>query len=446
MKKILKLVCGVCLLVAAVTVITACGKWGDTYKTLEEQGYTVSIRFDANGGVFANTNDVYVVDVFDLSTMPTDAEGNKYTYLLPPDDAKRGNPDFSVSNTDHFLAGWYQERTPRVNDAGEALDAYGELVSVSGRAQGYVYSKPWDFSKPLTLDPNGIYTAGENYMTLYAAWIPTFTFEFYTAESNTPFATVKGIELALPEWSETSGKLDMKKFPTREDMTFDGAFMDKEMTQAAPAVLTGAWDAETGVTTTPTVKVYTAWMDGTWYRVYNAKQLKDNSKLSGNYLLCADIDFEGEVWAPVLTKGKFTGQIVGNGHKISNITVEQADATQTFGGIFGTLEASARISDVTFENVTYKIGIGSRMPAASFGILAGEISSEAVLENVSLSGELIIGVNINKMCDYSLGLVSGNETDHGVDFSGAAVTVEDGFDGGADVEEGSDRIQLGYNG
>ena len=408
-----------------------------SFEALDGQGYTVSVRFDANGGVFANTNDVSVVDVFNPDNLPTNAQGQKYAYLLAPDDARRGNPDFTVSREGYFLAGWYRQSQPRVNEQGEALDDFGQLVSVSGKPQGYVYSGRVDFNQPFAFD-----SAEET--VLYAAWIPYFTFEFYADGAETPYATATGIELSLPEWSASTGKLDMKKFPVREDMTFDAAFLDAAMTQAAPAVLTGQWDAETGVTATPVVKVYTTWLEGTWYRIYNAKQLKNNSRLGGNYILCADIDFAGETWAPVLTTGKFTGRIEGNGYKISNVKVEQADATQTFGGIFGALDSSAVISDVVFENVTYKIGIGSRMPAASFGILTGEIADGAVLENVSVSGTLVIGANINRACSYALGLVSGNETDHGVDFSGATVTVEDGLNAEATVEQGSDRVQLGF--
>lgn len=450
MKKILKLLCVLSVLAAVVTITTACGKWENTYEKLDAEGYTVSIRFDANGGVFANTQDVSVVDVFNLNTMPTNADGNKYTYLLPPDDAQRGSPNYPASHTGHFLAGWYQERELRVNDAGEPLDEYGELCSVSGREQGYVYGKPWDFSKPLTLDPNGDYSASENYMTLYAAWIPNFTFEFYTRDAQSGdmvlTSTVEGIELALPEWNTATGKIDMKKFPTRENMTFEAAYVDETMTEAAPAVLTGAWDPATGVATTTTVKVYTTWLDGTWYKIYNAKQLKDNSRLNGNYILCADLDFSKEVWAPVLTTGKFTGQILGNGHKISNVKVEQGDATQEIGGIFGALDASAVITDVTFESITYKIGVGSRKPHAYFGLLTGELAEGAVLENVTLTGELIIGKNMISAGNYSVGLVCGNDADHGVDASGITATAEEGAPVTVTVEEGSDRVSLSFGG
>ena len=449
MKKFLKLLCVLSTLAAVMTFITACGQWGDTYEKLDAEGYSVSVRYDANGGVFANTQDVFVVDVFNLNQMPTDAKGNKYTYLLPPDDGQRGNPNFTVSNTGHFLAGWYEERTPRVNDAGDALDEYGQLCSVSGKAQGYIYSKPWDFSKPLTLDPNGSYNAGENYLTLYAAWIPTFTFEFYVEGDDgcmTLAATTEGIELALPEWNTSTGKLDMKKFPALEDKTFESAFLDEAMTEAAPAVLTGEWDPATGVATMTTVKVYTTWLDGTWYKIYNAKQFKDNSRLNGNYILCADLDFAGEVWAPALTTGKFTGQIQGNGHKISNVTVEQADTKQEMGGIFGALAASASITDVTFENITYKIGGGSLKPHSYFGLLTGEMTEGAVLENVTLTGELIVGKNIYAGGNYSVGLVCGNDADHGIDVSGITAVAEDGASATVTVEEGSDRVVISFGG
>lgn len=428
MKKHLKLLCLTALLLAVISCITACGKWGDTYAKLDDEGYTVSVRFDANGGVFAGTNDVSVVDVFNLDDMKTDGNGQKYTYLLTPDDALRGQSAYSVSNNGHFLAGWYAERTPRVNENGEPLDEYGVPTAQSGREQGYVYSKPWNFDEPMTLDPNGEYTAGENYLTLYAAWIPYFRFEFYAKNPATGevsfHTTVEAISMDMPAWNEKTGKLDMKKFPSMDGMTFDGAFLDEAMTETAPATITGVWDPATGVSTTETIKLYTTWLEGDWYRIYTAKQFYDNSRLGGNYILCADLDFEGAVWAPALTKGKFTGSIVGNGHTISNITVEQADNTQLQGGLFGALDATVKMTDVTFENITYKIGAGSRMQGASFGLLAGSVADGAVFENVSLSGTLIVGANCIPS-DYLVGLICGTGTASAIDHSRITVSVEE---------------------
>ena len=58
MKKIGKLLCLSALLLLVISCVTACGKWGDTYATLEGKGYTISIRYDVGDGVFAGTNAV----------------------------------------------------------------------------------------------------------------------------------------------------------------------------------------------------------------------------------------------------------------------------------------------------------------------------------------------------------------------------------------------------
>lgn len=450
MKKQLKLICMVTLLAAVVILITACGKWGDTYAQLDESGYSVSVRFDANGGMFEGANDVFVVDVFNLETLPTNAEGKKYTYLMTPDDERRKTSQFEVSNSGYFLAGWYAVREPRVNEENQPLDAYGELCSVSGKPQGYTYGERWDFSKPLTLDANKTYAAQENCLTLYAAWIPEFTFEIYTKDAASGAMTLatstKAINLNLPAWNETTGKMDMKNFPTIEGKTFDGVYTDEAMTESASGTQTGEWSLETGVATKTTIKLYTTWLDGTWYRISTAKQFKDNSRLNGNYILCADIDFSDLVWAPTLTTGEFTGQIIGNGHKISNVSVEQADFNQAYGGIFGALGATAKITDVIFENITYKIGVGSRIPNASFGLLTGQMQDGTVIENVAVSGELIIGKNIYADGNYAIGLVCGSEMAHGIDFTLIKATSEDESVLGIVIEEGSDRVNLGFNG
>ena len=427
MRKIGKLLCLSLLLLAVTVCVAACGKWGDTYAELEREGFTVSIRYDVGDGVFAGTNDVSVVDVYALDDMKTNANGEKYTYLLTPDDDARGQNAFSVSNNGHFLAGWYQERTPRVNEQGEALDEYGQLCSESGNAQGYVYAKPWNFDEPLTLDPNGNYSAGENYMTLYAAWVPYFNFDFYEVNDRgiSLIETVQAVSLDLPEWSEKTGKIDMKKFPKMDGKTFDKAYMNATLSEAAPEVLTGTWDPATGTSTTDRIAVYTTWLEGDWFHIYSAEQFKNNSRLNGNYILYEDLDFSNTVWSPTLATGIFNGKIMGNGHKIMNVTVEQADIQAYYGGIFGSLSDSAEIRDVIFENVTYKIGAGSRMQGASFGLLTGTLSDGVVLADVQISGTLVIGANCYPG-DYAIGLIYGQGTVEGVDHTNVTASAEEG--------------------
>jgi len=145
MKRITKYLLLSTLMLMVSLLVVSCSQWDTPYVSLDDSKYNVSVKFDANGGMFAGTKDVYVVDVFSLENQKSDANGMKEISLIQPDNSKRGDRAFEVSKTDYFLAGWYQERTPRVNDNGEALDDYGVPTSKSGRPQGYVYSGKWDF-------------------------------------------------------------------------------------------------------------------------------------------------------------------------------------------------------------------------------------------------------------------------------------------------------------
>ena len=450
MKKQFKLLGLTVAVLAVMLCITACGKWEDPYKALEKEGYSVSVRFDAGEGVFTNTEDVFVVDVFSMADMKTNGEGERYTYLLTPDDTRRGQSAYAVSYDGHFLAGWYMERTLRVNDKGEALDEYGRLCSESGKPQGYVYAKPWDFSKPLTIDPDGDYTAGENYMTLYAAWVPYFDFEFYAVNGDgttTHLQTIQAISLDLPEWNKSTGKIDMKKYPTREGMTFEAAYLDAALTEAAPTALTGSWDAETATSTTDTIKVYTTWMEGEWFHIYTAEQFKNNSRLGGHYILQDDLDFTNVIWSNTLAQGVFTGKIIGNGHTISGVTVTQADRTDKeptyFGGIFGSLGETAEFRDVHFENITYKIAAGSRMQGVSFGLLAGVVADNAVFENVTVGGQLVVST-MNLPGDYSMGLICGTGTAEGVDHANVTATVAESISASVEINDTTGEVTVNF--
>ncbi|MBQ9115525.1 MAG: hypothetical protein IJY04_00725 [Clostridia bacterium] len=279
-------------------------------------------------------------------------------------------------------------------------------------------------------------------MTLYAAWIPYFTYEFMAKNEETgefeTIGTESLINLELPTWNENTGKLEMKKFPTVDGKTFLAAYLDEEMTEELTESITGNVDYEKGIGVSGSVKIYTTWREGEWFRIYNAKQFYSNSRPGGCYELMADLDFSAQVWAPTLAKGKFTGIIEGNGHKISNISVIQADISQISGGVFGSLEG-ARISNVTFENITYTVQSGSRLAGASFGLLCGSANDTSVLENVSvIGGKLLIGDGCYPGDSYSFGLLCGSGGSMGVDLSG--ITCETQTAGSAKVAVETDAV------
>lgn len=425
----LKLTAIIAAMLTVLCTFAGCSQWELPYEGLNKEGYTVSVRFDPCGGAFANTENVQIVDVFSLADAKKDASGNYQLSLITPDDARRGDRAFSISKNGCFFAGWYRECSPRTDASGNPLDAYGRPTSESGLDQGYTYSGLWNFESDTLSVPEGNYSSEEPLLTLYAAWIPYFNFEFYVQNSQGGFDLYESkqlISLDIPEWDLSSGKLNMNSFPEIDGKTFEGAYLDEAMTKPVTETLTGDIDYEHGVSATEKICVYTKFADGDWYRISTAEQFVKNSKLGGCYYIEADLDFTGLNWSAALAGGAFTGKIEGNGHKFSNVTFIQADNSKTNGGLFGSLASGASIRGVSFENIKYTLGAGSRMQAAHFGLLCGQLSADAALDSVSVSGsEFIISGDIYPQ-EYTLGALVGNGDNRGVSLSGITVKLAEG--------------------
>ena len=407
MKKIFKRLIVAALAVAAISCLASCSHWNTPYENYGKDGYNVSVRFDAGDGQFANVNDVYIVDMFKYEDFEQNGDGHYEIPLVAPNDFEvRGKNALGVSRTDYFFAGWYTGRELRFDGAGNMLDDFGN-VTEDPEAQGYVYSGRWDFDTDvLVVDPAKNPTAETEYLTLYAAWIPYYKFEAYVEGESTPYSTVTGLTLPLPAWK--NGKMSMNTFPKRDGYTFDGAYTDPACTVPYTQTIEGAVDYATGTSLTPTVKIYTKWREGEWFKVEEPEHFIDNVSVSGNYELYCDIDYTGKTWPKAFTNNTFTGSIIGNGHKITGITVNQTDARDTKGGIFRVIGSSATITDLTFENVTYNLTAGSRFPGASFGTFASEIEDGATLSGITFSGTLNIGNKrgFTSKADTQIGLIT----------------------------------------
>ena len=434
MKKTIKYLLLTVMLLTAVCLVASCSQWDTPYEDLDKDGYNVSVRFDANGGIFAGTNDVYIVDVFNLENAKDAGNGMKEISLLAPNDSKRGVGAFEISKTNSIFVGWYEKRELRVDEKGRALDAYGELTSVSGREQAYTYSGKWDFDKSvLTVDSNKEYKSEENALTLYAAWVPRFVFDIYAENREGGFDLIQSkeaLELKLPAWNPKSGKMDINSLSSVDGKTFLEASLTKDFKEIISGTINGGIDYETATMVGGgRIEIYTRWLDGVWFNITSATQLKDNSRTDGNYIINSDLDFSDVTWSGTMASSTFKGQIIGNGHKISNITVNQGDTGIIRGGLFGGLDASAVIKDLTLENVTYNMNKGSLKAGASFGLLAGTIAEGATLENVAISGAFNVKSTIYPDTDYIIGVLSGNVIDTGIDISGITVNAVNDEDG-----------------
>lgn len=416
MKKKISLLIAVVMAVAVCVLLASCGgKGAPPYEKYEKDGFDVSIKYDANGGYFS-TNTSVIVDTYNIGNYSVDSEGMASLKLVSPDDTSRVSPNYFIaSNPKHCLVGWYTERVARTDSNGNELDANGNVAAITGEPVAYDYSGRWDFENGrLKVDPNKDYSADEPVITLYAAWIPEFTFKFCDLEGKVlgsySFDPIFSNELEVPVWDTTTGALKLFKFPDVENKTFNNVYLDpagKEKVTASKIMHTGAVNFSNATATDTEMILYIDFLDGKWTNVYTAKQFLNSVTLSGNYNICADLDFADQQWSTALMYGNFTGTINGNGYSFKNISATQTDTNQLNAGLFGNLTAEAKIYDLSFENVSFTIGVGSRRQDANFGLLAGTINSNATLENISVSGKLSVTPSNLINSDTTIGLLCG---------------------------------------
>lgn len=391
-----------CLLFAVILLVTAgCAAEETPYEINDSQQYTVSVKFDANGGTFT-VNAPVIVDSFNVSQMPVDGAGMAQIPLLAPDDARRDKDAFAPVNGGYFLVGWYAECVKTTDENGNEI---------------CTYAKPWNFETDrLAVDPNEPHSSAEPVLTLYAAWAPLYEMEVYDRESGElcgsyTFDPTEGKELKLPAWNAETGAVDMYKFPKKDGFTFMKAYLDPEGKQSVETETVthpGTLNLENATVENRVFKIYTDWMAGQWYRIETAEQFADNFSLDGCYEICADLDFAEEIWPTAMMYGNFTGTIRGNGHTISNVSITQTDNAKQNAGLFGQL-GGATLQDITFDHITFTLKKGARMAGTAYGLLAGTVSDSTVLENVNITESQLL---IDSGCyfgtpDYVIGLVCG---------------------------------------
>lgn len=392
MKKLNKAIWLALAIALCAVALAGCGSALSHYEKSDAEGYTVSVRYDANGGVFT-TNSSIIVDAYNISALTPDGEGNVSIVLLPPEDAQRGKDASRPVRNGYFLAGWYAQRT----ETG--------------------YAEKWDFaSDTLTVAAGAAHSAAEPVLTLYAAWVPMFSIELYDLHSGDlvdtmAFSPLEGSEFAVPAWNETTGAVDMYQFPDRDGYTVNGVYLDAEGKTSAGETVKhpGSVDAATGTGVDTALRLYVDYLEGEWFHIYHVEQFLDNASVSGNYILHADLDFSDKIWPSSLMHGNFTGTIEGNGHTISNVSVTQTNNSKVNAGLFGQLGKTARISDLKLENVTFTIKAGAMKAGTNFGLLAGTISPDAQISGLSIEKGTLA---INSGCyfgsdDYAIGLVCG---------------------------------------
>lgn len=105
-----------------------------------------------------------------------------------------------------------------------------------------------------------------------------------------------------------------------------------------------------------------------------------NSDLNGEYILDNDIDLSGANWEPL---GNFKGTLDGNGHIISNMTINKIQDGTAF---FNTISGSAVVKNLGFENASV-----TNLTQSRTAIVAGFLEGGAVIENCYIANTTILG-------------------------------------------------------
>ena len=127
----------VVMAVAVLAVLAGCAGQETPYEKNDAMDYTVSVKYDANGGVFT-TNTTVIVDSYNLQQLPKSADGKAQIALITPDHTDRGNNAFTATRTGYFLAG-YTEGMP----IPEVLRMSAKASSIAVSRAGAVPSIPW---------------------------------------------------------------------------------------------------------------------------------------------------------------------------------------------------------------------------------------------------------------------------------------------------------------
>ncbi len=450
------------------------------------ENYDVLVRYDANGGVYENRSGVSVADGFKFADYTADGEGTYRFKLSDPTSSARKKP-VRLTKDESFFAGWYRSReivldsenkirdaSGRllaekdgnycvVNEKGEFLDADGNVliersgeyyvVGTDDKSTPYIsepvykYDGYWDFSK----DTFECTAEGERELTLYAGWVPYYTFEYYVkqdnvwtkyGETNFDYKTTneEGSKSSdydtiwVPDWANgvmehkhpyaSSGSFD---FPKIEGTTFVAAYTDEACTQKIEDSFThpGTLDVAHAQAVNSVQKIYVEVENLVRYRIQTAEQLIANPNVNGYYTILNDLDFENKAWPSLFISSEFKGEFTaeeGKTCKISNAVATCSTAGE-YCGLFGKLDKDAKVGGITFDNVTLKIVKTSVRQTGSIGAFAGEIEEGASVSQIQINGALMLGQIDPSRCTVNMLVGSGSKSGISVGDAGIVLKV-----------------------
>ena len=190
--------------------------------------------------------------------------------------------------------------------------------------------------------------------------------------------------------------------PTNDYGVFTGwLYNDEPITDSTGHSLT-KWNFTSDITLTVdwTVKIYTV-----------EDLLKMGTYLNGDFILMNDIDLSGVNWNPIgINSAPFSGHLDGNGHKISNLTIDTSNYTNRSSfGLFGYISFATFedlvIEDFEFtsENIekTYYVGA---LAGIDLTDLSSSTNEEPLIKGITTSGSYVVAKQSSSYPVYAGGL------------------------------------------
>ena len=263
------------------------------------------------------------------------------SYILDP--ATYGN--YQISRPGYIFTGWY--KTAECNE-----------------------NEKWDFTTQKITSEK---------LTLYAGWEKEIVYSFTVCYADGDNL----VTLGTYKVSEGAAFEDYRKYAEERDgFTPFGYYAD--------AGYTTPWnfaEKHPGGETDTDIKVYVDYLEGDWIIVNNYSELK-SAIGKGNIYLNADIDCEGK---ELFFKGDFKFTLEGNGHTVSNFTVNKFGTSMNPAvAIFNNLTDTAVIKDVNFKDVIFKFSDVSAGNVRDRKVAALAVNAgNCTVTNVTVSGKLV---------------------------------------------------------